>query len=96
MGAIVRASSSEGKRPSGNRTFTPPSPPDYSPSAPGADTHPMEFAARLTFMAAVTCYLLGRLFSGEVAAVETVVYGATAALGLEFVIASWHERWATS
>jgi hypothetical protein len=56
----------------------------------------MEFAARLTFMAAVTCYLLGRLFSGEVAAVETVVYGATAALGLEFVIASWHERWATS
>ena len=55
----------------------------------------MEFAARLIFMAAVTCYLLGRIFTAE-AAVETVVYGATAALGLEFVIASWHERWATS
>ncbi len=56
----------------------------------------MDFAAKFTFMAAVTCYLLGRLFGGEVAAVEALVYGATAALGLEFVIASWHERWAAS
>jgi hypothetical protein len=56
----------------------------------------MEFAARLIFMAAVTCYLLGRIFTAEAATIEMVVYGATAALGLEFVIASWHERWATS
>lgn len=53
----------------------------------------MEFAGRLFFMAAVTCYLLGRIFAGEVTPLETVVYGATAALGLEFVIGAWQERW---
>jgi hypothetical protein len=53
----------------------------------------MEFAGRLCFMAAVTCYLLGRIFAGEATPLETVVYGATAAVGLEFVIAVWHERW---
>ena len=40
-------------------------------------------------MGVVTCYLLARVFSGEAAAVEIVVYGATAAFGLEFILASW-------
>ena len=56
----------------------------------------MEFAGRVIFIAAVTCYLLGRSFSAEAAMLETVVYGGTAALGLEFMIASWHERWGPS
>ena len=47
-------------------------------------------------MAAVTCYLLGRIFAGEATPLETVVYGATAALGLEFVVAAWQERWTAS
>ena len=47
-------------------------------------------------MATVTCYLLGRVFAGDALAVETVVYTATAALGLDFVIASWRSLWATN
>jgi hypothetical protein len=57
----------------------------------------MDRAATLLFMAIVTCYLLGRVFA-EVAAgigapVEIVVYGVTAAFGLEFLIASWRSIW---
>jgi hypothetical protein len=56
----------------------------------------MEITGRLLFMAAVTCYLLGRVFSGDASPPETVVYGMTAAFGLEFLIASWRALWAAS
>ena len=61
-----------------------------------ADTPPMEITGRLLFIAAVTCYLLGRVFSGEASHPETVVYGMTAAFGLEFLIANWRALWAPS
>ena len=35
-------------------------------------------------MVAVTCRLLGRIHTGEVTPMETVVYGLTAAFGLDF------------
>jgi hypothetical protein len=51
----------------------------------------------LGFMAAVTCYLLVRVFgeagTGLEGVPEVVVYGATAACGLEFLIASWRSLW---
>ena len=53
----------------------------------------MEVTGRLLFVGVVTCYLLARVFSGDAAAVEVVVYGATAAFGLEFILASWGELW---
>jgi hypothetical protein len=53
----------------------------------------MEITGRLLFMAAVTCYLLGRLFSGDASHPEAVVYGMTAAFGLEFLIGSWRSLW---
>ncbi len=49
-----------------------------------------------TFMAAVTAYLLGRVVTeagtGVAGVPEVVVYGLTAAFGLEFLIASWRSR----
>ena len=56
----------------------------------------MEITGRLLFIAAVTCYLLGRVFSGEASHPETVVYGITAAFGLEFLIANWRALWVPS
>lgn len=56
----------------------------------------LEVTGRLLFIAAVTCYLLGRVFSGEPSHPETVVYGITAAFGLEFLIANWDALWAPS
>jgi hypothetical protein len=56
----------------------------------------MENTGGLLFMATVTCYLLGRVFAGDAAAVETVVYAATAAFGLDFVLASRRSLWATN
>jgi hypothetical protein len=56
----------------------------------------MQNTGRLLFVAAVTCYLLGRVFAGDAVYVETVVYAATAAFGLDFVIASWRSLWVTS
>jgi hypothetical protein len=53
----------------------------------------MEAAGRLLFVAVVTCYLLARLFSDGAAAAEVVVYGGTAAFGLEYLLASWHAIW---
>ena len=47
-------------------------------------------------MAAVTCYLLGRVFASEISHPETVVYGLTAAFGLDFLMASWRSLWAAS
>jgi hypothetical protein len=53
--------------------------------------------AALVFMGGVTCYLLGRVFveaaSGPQGLVEVIVYGATAAFGLEYLIQSWHSQW---
>lgn len=58
----------------------------------------MDRAATLLFMAAVTCYLLGRLFAeavtGAQAPAEIVIYGVTAAFGLEFLMSSWRSLWA--
>jgi hypothetical protein len=48
---------------------------------------------RLLFIAAVTCYLLGRIFGAAATPIEIVVYGATAAFGLEFVTTSWRDLW---
>jgi hypothetical protein len=56
----------------------------------------MQNTARLLFVAAVTCYLLGRVFAGETTHPETLVYAATAAFGLDFVIASWRSLWVAS
>ena len=51
---------------------------------------------RMVFIATVTCYLLGRVFSGETTHPETVVYALTAAFGLDFLIVSWRSLWRTS
>ena len=51
---------------------------------------------RMLFITIVTCYLLGRVFSGETAHPETVVYALTAAFGLDFLIVSWRSLWSTS
>jgi hypothetical protein len=64
--------------------------------AGAADTPGMQIAGRLLFMASVTCYLLGRVFAGDATHPETVVYAATAAFGLDFLIASWRSLWAPS
>jgi hypothetical protein len=53
----------------------------------------METAGRLLFVALVTCYLLGRVFGGAANPVEIVVYGMTAAFGLEYLMASWRGLW---
>jgi hypothetical protein len=54
---------------------------------------PTAITVRLLFMAVVTCYLLGRIFAGAVSPVETLIYGATAAFGLEFLTAAWRDLW---
>ena len=55
--------------------------------------------AVLAFMTTVTCYLLGRVFveatTGFDGSLEVVVYGVTAAFGLEFLIDSWRSLWST-
>lgn len=53
----------------------------------------MAITARLLFVAVVSCYLLGRIFAGAATPIETVVYGATAAFGVEFLLASWRDLW---
>ena len=53
----------------------------------------MAITGRLLFVAAVTCYLLARIFAGAAGPTEIVVYGGTAAFGLEFLLASWRELW---
>jgi hypothetical protein len=47
----------------------------------------------LMFMTAVTTYLLGRVLAGAAEPAEVVVYGITAAFGLEFLAASWRSLW---
>jgi hypothetical protein len=56
----------------------------------------MQAAGRLLFVGTVTCYLLGRVFGADTAHPETVVYAATAAAGLDFLMASWRSLWAPS
>jgi len=56
----------------------------------------MEITGRLLFIAAVTCYVLGRVFSAEASDPETVVYGITAAFRLEFLIVHWRALWGAS
>lgn len=46
------------------------------------------------FMAMVTCYVLGRAFVGSGSLPELVVYSATAAVGIEFLISHWQSLWA--
>ena len=53
----------------------------------------MAITGRLLFVAAVTCYLLARVFAGATGPLEIIVYGGTAAFGLEFLLASWRELW---
>ena len=53
----------------------------------------MDAPGRLLFVALVTCYLLGRVFGGTPTAAELVVYGVTAAFGLEYLVASWGGLW---
>lgn len=53
----------------------------------------MDERGRILFVGGVTCYLLGRLLGGETSAAEAIVYGMTAAFGLEFMIASWPALW---
>jgi hypothetical protein len=53
----------------------------------------MDTAGRFLFVALVTCYLLGRILAGAATPVEVLVYGATAAFGLEYLMASWHGLW---
>ena len=45
------------------------------------------------FMATVTCYVLVRAFAPGAALVELVVYSATAAIGIEFLISHWRSLW---
>jgi hypothetical protein len=54
---------------------------------------PIGITGRLLFVTAVTCYLLARIFAGDATSLETVIYGATAAFGLEFLLVSWRELW---
>jgi hypothetical protein len=75
-------------------TFTGLSPPDNGISEGPPDTpDEMETAGRLLFVALVTCYLLGRLLGGAAAPAEVVIYGVTAAFGLEYLVASWGVLW---
>ena len=53
----------------------------------------MEHGSRILFVGGVTSYLLARLFAADPTAAEVVVYGMTAAAGLEFVISSWPALW---
>jgi hypothetical protein len=53
----------------------------------------MDTAGRFLFVSLVTCYLLGRVLSASAPPAEVVVYGMTAAFGLEYMLASWGGVW---
>jgi hypothetical protein len=53
----------------------------------------MDTVGSLLFVGLVTCYLLVRVFAGPVTPVELVVYGMTAAFGLEYLMAAWRGLW---
>jgi hypothetical protein len=50
---------------------------------------PAALTGRLLFVAAVTCYLFG----GSAEPAEVLVYGGTAAFGLEYLVSSWRALW---
>jgi hypothetical protein len=79
--------------PAGHESFTTASPGSYSGVSGRSHTRPMETTGRLLFIAAVTCYLLGRIFADPASTIELVVYSATAAFGLEFLMVSWRDLW---
>jgi hypothetical protein len=54
---------------------------------------PAALTGRLLFVAVVTCYLLGCLFGGSAEPAEVLVYGGTAAFGLEYLVSSWRALW---
>jgi hypothetical protein len=56
----------------------------------------MDTVGSLLFVGLVTCYLLVRVFAGPATPVELVVYGMTAAFGLEYLMAAWHGLWQSS
>ncbi len=73
--------------------FTSRSPAGNRDGGPRADTAlEMDAAARVVYVGLVTAYALACIFGG-VAVPVAVVYGAIAALGLEYVAASWHSLW---
>jgi hypothetical protein len=49
----------------------------------------MNNAVKLLFVTLVTCYLLARVFTATASPAEVLVYGVTAAFGLEYLGASW-------
>ena len=77
----------------GNERFTGPSPALHDGVSHRVEALAVDPAGRLLFVALVTCYLLGRLFGGAAAATEVVVYGITAAFGLDYLVASWGGLW---
>jgi hypothetical protein len=88
----------------GNGRFTRLSPGDHKAASVQADTDretmPSTASQRrivLAFMGAVTCGLLALVFSGAArggaSALELVVYGGCAALGLEFLWSAWPSLW---
>jgi hypothetical protein len=54
---------------------------------------PFGITGRMLFVTAVTCYLLARIFGGGATPLETIVYGGTAAFGLEYLLTSWRDLW---
>jgi hypothetical protein len=54
---------------------------------------PFGITGRMLFVTAVTCYLLARIFGGGATPLEIVVYGGTAAFGLEYLLTSWRDLW---
>jgi hypothetical protein len=83
-----------GTRQPGNATFTWLLRADNWVWAARSETaHEMETTGRFLFVALVTCYLLGRILGGVAAPAEAVVYGVTAAFGLEYMVASWGGIW---
>jgi hypothetical protein len=78
----------------GNTPFTPLSRSDNGDLGLPADTEgEMESTGRILFVALVTCYLLGRILGGAGEPAEVVIYGVTAAFGLEYLVASWGGLW---
>ncbi|MGH2845128.1 MAG: hypothetical protein ACRDL0_03755 [Thermoleophilaceae bacterium] len=49
----------------------------------------MREAGRQLFVALVTSYLLARILAASATPLEIGVYGLTAAVGLEYLVASW-------
>jgi hypothetical protein len=53
----------------------------------------MDSPGRVAFVALVTCYLLARILGGAATPLEIVVYGMSAAFGLQYLGTSWSGLW---